>query len=478
MIIYCAGLHSSYEVEHLARLFCPEARISQKLSSRPCVYARVNKRRLVCAVSLEGKNHFSTMPLSNVGKDEKTEFALCTMLYKLLCSVFNKQLPWGLLTGVRPVRLVHDMQAKGKTEAEVQQHFKNTFYASDSKTKLVMDIARLQRPVMQKSGLRSFSLYISIPFCPTRCSYCSFVSRTTAQSKKMIQPYVQLLQKEIEYIAKMAQQLNLKLETVYIGGGTPTSLDANQLEALMKTVSQCFDLSKISEYTVEAGRPDCTDFEKLHIIKQYGATRISINPQTMQDSVLKAIGRAHTAQDIENCFLQARKAGHNNINMDLIAGLPADTLEGFKSSLNKIISMSPENITVHTLTLKRASNIVIENKQSDYADVGKMLNCCDALAQNGYLAYYLYRQKNTLDNLENTGYCKKGYEGLYNIYIMEEVHTILSAGAGGSTKLVSPSGKISRVFNYKYPLEYINGFETVLDKKKGVIDFYAGNVDT
>lgn len=478
MIIYCAGLHSSYEVEHLARLFYPNARISQKLSSRPCIYARVNKTKMVCAVSINGKAHFIGNLLKNIGENEKTEFALCTVLYKLLCMVSGKKLPWGLLTGVRPVRLVHDLWANGKTDQQVKQRFKTDFYASNSKAKLVMDIAQLQRPIMQKSSLRSFSLYISIPFCPTRCSYCSFVSRTTAQSKKMIEPYVQLLQKEIEYIAEIAQNLNLKLETIYIGGGTPTSLSENQLEGLMQTVAGCFDISKISEYTVEAGRPDCTDYDKLHIMKKYGATRISINPQTMNDNVLKAIGRAHSAQDIVNCFLQARKAGHNNINMDLIAGLPTDTVDSFNNSLNQIINLSPENVTVHTLTLKRASNIVIENKQNDYADVSKMLYCCDALAQNGYLAYYLYRQKNTLDNLENTGYCKKGYEGLYNIYIMEEVHTILSAGAGGSTKLVSAGGKINRVFNYKYPLEYINGFETVLNKKKGVIDFYAGNVDT
>ena len=229
----------------------------------------------------------------------------------------------------------------------------------------------------------------------------------------------------------------------------------------MSHIAKTFDLAKLDEYTVEAGRPDCTDAEKLRIIKQYGATRISINPQTFSDEVLRNIGRRHTAQDIVDCFAAARAAGHTNINMDLIAGLPGDTVEGFEASLRKAIALDPENITVHTLTLKRASNIVVEHRAADYA---------------GYRPYYMYRQKGTLQNLENIGWAKPGFECLYNIYIMEEVHTILSAGAGGSTKLVIPGqrrGKIERIFNFKYPTEYIDRFAELLDRKKAVEDFYA-----
>ena len=243
----------------------------------------------------------------------------------------------------------------------------------------------------------------------------------------------------------------------------------------MEKMADCFPLDALQEYTVEAGRPDCTDEEKLRIIKEYGATRISINPQTFSDEVLRGIGRRHTAQDILDCYHTARAVGHTNINMDLIAGLPGDTVEGFRRSLETAISLEPENITVHTLTLKRASNLVVEHRAAAYDDVAAMLEQCTLLEQAGYRPYYLYRQKGTLQNLENIGWSKPGCECLYNIYIMEEVHSILSAGAGGSTKLVTPGvrhGRIERIFNYKYPTEYIDRFDMVLARKEGVKHFY------
>ena len=322
------------------------------------------------------------------------------------------------------------------------------------------------------------SVYAGIPFCPTRCSYCSFVSRTVGDkaTRALVQPYVDKLCAELTAIRETADRCGLHIRTFYIGGGTPTSLSAAQLEQLMSHIAKTFDLAKLDEYTAEAGRPDCTDAEKLRIIKKYGATRISINPQTFSDQVLQNIGRRHTAQDIIDCFAAARAAGHKNINMDLIAGLPGDTVEGFEASLRQAIALDPENITVHTLTLKRASNIVVEHRAADYADVTAMLGKCSLLADAGYRPYYMYRQKGTLQNLENIGWAKPGFECLYNIYIMEEVHTILSAGAGGSTKLVIPGqrrGKIERIFNFKYPTEYIDRFAELLDRKKAVEDFYA-----
>ena len=244
----------------------------------------------------------------------------------------------------------------------------------------------------------------------------------------------------------------------------------------MSHIAATFDLAALDEYTVEAGRPDCTDAEKLRIIKQYGATRISINPQTFSDEVLRNIGRRHTAADIIDCFAAARAAGHDNINMDLIAGLPGDTVEGFAQSLQQAIALNPENITVHTLTLKRASDLVVEHRAAAYDDVSAMLRHCDTLYDAGYRPYYMYRQKGTLQNLENIGWAKPGRDCLYNIYIMEEIHSILSAGAGGSTKLVIPGarrGKIERVFNFKYPTEYIDRFDEVLARKQTVEDFYA-----
>ena len=255
--------------------------------------------------------------------------------------------------------------------------------------------------------------------------------RHTAHTRALVQPYVDKLCEELTAIRETADRCGLHIRTFYIGGGTPTSLSAPQLEQLMSHIAKTFDLAKLDEYTVEAGRPDCTDAEKLRIIKQYGATRISINPQTFSDEVLRNIGRRHTAQDIVDCFAAARAAGHTNINMDLIAGLPGDTVEGFEASLRKAIALDPENITVHTLTLKRASNIVVEHRAADYADVAAMLDKCSLLADAGYRPYYMYRQKGTLQNLENIGWAKPGFACLYNIYIMEEVHTILSAAAPG-----------------------------------------------
>ena len=280
----------------------------------------------------------------------------------------------------------------------------------------------------------------------------------------------------MQHLHRRRHPHRLKLCSIYIGGGTPTSLSADQLRQLMGTVRENFDLSKVVEYTVEAGRPDCTDAEKLAVIKEYGATRISINPQTFSDEVLAGIGRRHSAQDILDCYADARRAGHEDINMDLIAGLPGDTVEGFTASLRQAIALDPENITVHTLTLKRASNLVVEHRAAAYDDVSAMLESCRELADAGYRPYYMYRQKGTLQNLENIGWAKPGCECLYNIYIMEEIHTILSAGAGGSTKLVIPGqrrGKIERIFNFKYPTEYIDRFEEILARKQGVEDFYA-----
>ena len=284
---------------------------------------------------------------------------------------------------------------------------------------------------------------------------------------------MECLLQEIAQTARLIESLHLRLETIYIGGGTPTAISAAQLRRVMQAVKENFDLSKVREYTVEAGRPDCTDEEKLALIYELGATRISINPQTLSDRVLAAIGRKHTAQDILDCFAAARRVGHRNINMDLIAGLPQDTVQGFAESLRGVAALEPENITVHTLTMKRASNLVIDGEQSPEADVARMLEACELLDGKNYEPYYLYRQKGTLQNLENTGYCKPGFTGLYNVFIMEELHTILSIGAGGSTKLVAPEGRIERIFNFKYPTEYVKDFDRILEKKEGVRAFYG-----
>ena len=477
MQVYIKGLQSVYEPENIARMFFAGAHLTKTpVRGEDMVLVRGTATRLAVGVRLNGVCTVEVHPAPSEAGER--EFAVTSYLYQMLTRVTGKRQPWGMMTGVRPVRIIHDHRTAGKTEQEIEQLFLDHFDCSQQKFELARQIADLQRPILAKHDPMDYSLYIGIPFCPSRCSYCSFVSLSTQRDTRLMQPYVDSLCREVEAIKAQAEGCGLRIKTIYIGGGTPTALSAEQLRQLMGTVRSCFDLNALEEYTVEAGRPDCTDREKLEVLKEYGATRISINPQTFSDEVLRRIGRRHTAQDILDCFKTAREVGHTNINMDLIAGLPGDTVEGFEKSLNQAIALSPENITVHTLTLKRASNLVIQNAQDDYGDVAAMLDKCEALAQAGYRPYYLYRQKNTLQNLENTGWCKPGYEGLYNIYIMEEVHSILSAGAGGSTKLCQPGGtRIERIFNYKYPAEYISGFDTILKRKEGIGEFYAGYLD-
>lgn len=480
MKIYITGLPSGYEVEHLVRLFYPMAPLTlvPPQPEEDCLWAEKRPDGLAATVREGGRAETVCAPLPET---ETPEFALASLVYELLRRWTGLRPPWGKMTGVRPVRLIHDKRRAGWSEAQIDALFRGRFDCSEEKYRMARQIADLQRPILQKGGAeRAYSLYIGIPFCPTRCSYCSFVSCNLERDRRLVQPYVDCLCREIEAIRAEAQRARLELHSIYIGGGTPTSLSAEQLRQLMGTVRRCFDLSALEEYTVEAGRPDCTDAEKLAVLREYGATRISINPQTFSDEVLANIGRRHSAQDILDCFAAARAAGHTDINMDLIAGLPGDTVEGFEASLRQAIALEPENITVHTLTLKRASRIVIEDqRENDYADVAAMLEKCSLLARAGYQPYYLYRQKNTLQNLENVGWCKPGHEGYYNIYIMEEAQTILSAGAGGSTKLVADgSRRMQRIFNFKYPNEYIQRFGEVLERKKGVAEFYDYNMGT
>lgn len=474
MKIYISGLPSGYEVEHLIRLFYPLAPITAQppLPGEDAVQAICSGDALQVILHDAGRAYRRA---GAVPAGEKPETALADLVYELLRQVTGIRPPWGKLTGVRPVRLIHDARARGESEAAIAHTFLERADCSPEKFEMARRIADLQEPILRAGrGARRYSLYIGIPFCPSRCSYCSFVSCNLDRDRKLVQPYVDNLCREIRAIQQQAQANGLELCTVYIGGGTPTSLSAAQLRQLMETVRDTFDLSRVREYTVEAGRPDCTDPEKLAIIKELGATRISINPQTFSDQVLANIGRRHTADDIERSYRQARAAGHTDINMDLIAGLPGDTVEGFTASLRRAIALDPENITVHTLTLKRASRIIMEGQEGQYADVSAMLAQCGMLAQAGYHPYYLYRQKNTLQNLENVGWCKPGHEGYYNIYIMEEVHTILSAGAGGSTKLVDlATNRIERIFNFKYPNEYIQRFDEVLARKAGIGEFYG-----
>ena len=480
MKIYITGLPSGYDVEHLVRLFYPMAplTLTPPAEGEDCLWAAFDPEGLTVTVREGGRSKTVAAPPP---AEESPEFALASLTYGLLREWTGLRPPWGKMTGVRPVRLIHDKRAAGWSQEAIDRLFLERFDCSQEKYRMAKAIADLQEPILRRGAEpKAYSLYIGIPFCPSRCSYCSFVSCNLDRDRKLVQPYVDCLCRELETIRAEADAAGLQLQTVYIGGGTPTSLSAAQLRQLMGTVRDLFPLERLDEYTVEAGRPDCTDAEKLAVLKEYGATRISINPQTFSDEVLAKIGRRHSARDILDCYAAARAAGHTDINMDLIAGLPGDTVEGFARSLRTAIELGPENITVHTLTLKRASRIVMEDQEDNaYADVAAMLDKCSGLPAAGYRPYYLYRQKNTLQNLENVGWSKPGKEGYYNIYIMEEVQTILSAGAGGSTKLVDAAGRrMQRIFNFKYPNEYIQRFDEVLARKKGVAAFYDHDLGT
>ena len=378
---------AGYEAEHTARMFfrmqradCPPPDGDYLLvSAKPYAFLALLRRG--------GVTRWQALPANPDADLPSREYALCKMLYQFLQRQTGIRPPWGMMTGVRPVRIIHDMRAAGATEQQIEDRFIGHFDCTRQRFDMAKRIADLQRSILEAARPMDCSLYAGIPFCPSRCSYCSFVSRTVGDkaTRALVQPYVDCLCRELDTMRQVAADCGLDVKTLYIGGGTPTSLSADQLRQLMGKLAGLFDLGRLQEYTVEAGRPDCTDYEKLCVLKEYGATRISINPQTFSDQVLKNIGRKHTARDILDCFAAARRAGHGNINMDLIAGLPGDTVEGFRKSLKTAISLEPENITVHTLTLKRASNLVVEHRAAAYDDVARMLESCALLEQAGYV---------------------------------------------------------------------------------------------
>ena len=477
MKIYITGLPSGYEVEHLVRLFYPMAplTLTPPEEGEDCVWAEKKEDSLYAMVREQGQSRDAAAPLPRPVEagGETVEFTLASLTYDLLRSWTGIRPPWGKMTGVRPVRLIHDKRAAGWTEADIDWFFLERFDCSRQKYDMAKAIADLQEPILKLgSAPKTYSLYLGIPFCPSRCSYCSFVSCNLDRDRKLVQPYVDCLCKEVEAIREQADKAGLKLCSIYIGGGTPTSLSADQLRQLMGTVRENFDLSKVVEYTVEAGRPDCTDAEKLAVIKEYGATRISINPQTFSDEVLAGIGRRHSAQDILDCYADARRAGHEDINMDLIAGLTGDTAETFAQTVDTLLHLSPENITVHTLAIKRGADLTDKAAAAAQREtVSQMLDgAAHALQNAGYGPYYLYRQKFMAGGFENVGWCKPGTECFYNVSMMEELQTILSLGAGGvSKRVVRETGWIERANNPKYPLEYIQAADRLANGKKKLL---------
>ncbi len=417
------------------------------------------------------------VPVQEETLDAACETRLAVLLYRLLEEITGVHPKWGVLTGIRPVKLIQRRIDQGIPREEIFREFREELLVSEEKLRLAFATQEKEHAILSRNTPDSFSLYISIPFCPSRCLYCSFVSHSIEKTYKLMDSYIDRLCQEIAHTAQVARQCGLRLRTVYFGGGTPTSITAGQLRRLTDCVAAHFDLSQLWEYTIEAGRPDTITREKLQVIREAGVTRISINPQTFNDGVLRFVGRKHPASAVVDCYQMARELGFDNINMDIIAGLPTDTLGSFRQTVEKLIALRPENITVHTLSVKRSADLSGEKAVDLAALTGDVAGMVDysqrRLMQSGYAPYYLYRQRNILDNLENTGYCIPGKEGLYNVYIMDETHTILACGAGAVSKLRQPGGPdIKRLYNFKYPYEYIDRFEEILERKNEALAFY------
>ena len=467
------GNDYKYELENIIQLFFPDEHISLEKGDKMYITAKVNGNDLSVLVKCDKGSYYKNEMCFNEHDFERT---LCFLLYQILSNITGITAGWGIQTGVRPVKLLRNLEQKSG-EAEARDFFKEKMLVSDEKYRLAKQVLDIQTPLLKKIENNSFSLYIGIPFCKSRCSYCSFVSHDITKSAKLIPQYVELLCREIKETAKITKDLGLKASTIYIGGGTPTAISADELCRIMQTVSAEFDLSDLLEYTVEAGRPDTIDEEKLRIIYSNGADRVSINPQTLNDEVLRKIRRNHTAEQFYEAYNLASRVGFSSINTDLIAGLDGDSTESFINTVNDILALEPTNITIHTLSVKRSSRSVYKNEakyDSKGDSVSKMLGYSHkALQQNSYLPYYMYRQSRMAGNNENIGWAKKGFESLYNIFIMEEMQSIIALGGGASTKLVDlTNGKIRRIFNYKYPYEYISGFDEILKRKQEIYKFY------
>ena len=394
------------------------------------------------------------------------------LLYRQLSSYTGKELPWGNLTGIRPTKIAYGLLEEGKTAEEIIQHLQETYDASKQKAELSIDIAQRERQIL--SGLHyenGYSLYIGIPFCPTTCLYCSFTSYPIVLWRKRVADYLTAMEQEMDYVSEAYK--DKILDTVYIGGGTPTTLEPNELRRLLTSLKNKFDFSRVQEFTVEAGRADSITEEKLQVLKEFGVTRISVNPQTMHDKTLKLIGRQHTTAQVKEAFALARKVGFSNINMDLILGLPGETKEDVAYTIEEVKKLCPDSLTVHSLAIKRASKLnqwIVENGIETLHNTEETMEIAEQGAKDMNMKpYYLYRQKNMSGNLENVGYATEGNYGIYNILIMEEKQTIVAIGAGTISKRVYPDGRIERCDNVKDVNQYIERIDEMIERKRKLL---------
>ena len=466
MKLTLTGHDDRYAVEQLQMALFPEGTEGEALSTlhRGKIWLTATTK-----ITLEGKTVTASRRIKAADETVRLRRQALQQSYYLAAIQLLPALPaWGALAGVRPTKITTKHMLEGGTPASAAKLMQDVYYVTPERRKLAVDCsistvnaARLLEPT-------DLSLYVGIPFCPTRCTYCSFVSRTIGKKTELLDPYLNALLKEMEITGKLLADSGRQLRTIYIGGGTPTTLSTAQMAYLLDAIRDSFDLSRCIEFTVEGGRPDTLDAEKLRAIREHGADRMSINPQTMEDHVLRACGRPHKAADVVRAYGEAVDAGFKAINMDLIAGLPKDDFDGFKRSLDAVAALNPANITVHTLALKKGADLFEKREGlSSPAEVAAMVDYAnETLRSLGYKPYYLYRQKYMSGSFENVGWSRDELDCLYNIYMMEEVHTILSLGGGGMNKVNFPDGSLKRFHNPKFPEQYIEMIADVCRQKE------------
>ncbi len=495
MKLNVSGNINQYYVQTLCMIFFPGERFSAEEQSEDAEGLAVPELSLTLEESEDGVKVFAELTLDekyassekiyqnreDITRDRLKKIAVGDAILSVCGEVIGYRPSWGMLVGVRPSKVATEMLESGMSKTKVKKTLVSDYFVIPKKAALATEVALNETEFVKGADAKDCSVYISIPFCPTRCAYCSFVSYTSKKLLATIPDYLVALGDEINKTFSLIRELGLNVKTVYIGGGTPTILDNAQLDWLLATVESNVDPLSLAEYTLEAGRPDTITEEKMKIAISRGVTRISVNPQTLNDDVLRIIGRSHTAEDFLKAYQIARDAGIKIINTDVIAGLPGDKFSSFASSYDKIVSLRPENITIHTFSVKKASDF-LKNSTHIYSirggDVGKCVDYSQITAQHeGYEPYYMYRQKNTVGNYENVGFSLDGYKGLYNIYMMEEIHSIFACGAGAVSKFVDYNPKdgsprvIERFFNPKYPYEYLSDNKTE-QKIAAALEFY------
>lgn len=470
-----------YDIHSLVKAFFPKEEVSvsaeakvlteEPLFSMTITYDLGGGEPDAIVFSIDGEEKASV----NVDYEDRTQTKnrLKQALYRVLSEYTHTTLPWGTLTGIRPTKIPMGFLEEGRDEDWIRRYMQDTYFASEEKIELSIEIAKRELKLLQKIHYEEgYSLYIGIPFCPSTCLYCSFTSYPLGKWAARMDEYLDALEKEIDFTAEICK--NKKLNTIYIGGGTPTTLTAEQLDRLLTKIEQTFDFTYLVEYTVEAGRPDSITREKLLALRKHNISRISINPQTMKQETLDLIGRHHTVEQTIESFLLARELGFDNINMDLIVGLPEETIEDVRNTMEQLKKLDPENITVHSLAIKRAARLRMFKE--DYQDL-HIQNTWETIAltaqyarEAGLHPYYLYRQKNMAGNFENVGYAKEGKAGIYNILIMEEKQTIVALGAGSITKRVFPDGRIERCENVKDVASYMGRIDEMIERKRSLFN--------